>query len=134
MCQFVRRITCLRGVKNVSFEAMFPRFLQMLLVCLLALSAWSAANAHARMHDAFVSDGLAVMVDAGEERDAAEDPQDDCDAQSQVDTQPADDIPLLSQAWPMLARYSPSWHAHHAPANQKRDLIPKLRPPNALLA
>ncbi|SOO21303.1 conserved exported hypothetical protein [Xanthomonas citri pv. fuscans] len=123
----------MRGVKIVSFEAMFPRFLQMLLVCLLALSAWSAANAHARMHDAFVGDGLAVMVDAGEERDAAEDPQDDGDTQSQVDTQPADDIPLLSQAWPMLARYSPSWHAHHAPANQKRDLIPQLRPPNALL-
>ncbi|AZK88843.1 hypothetical protein [Xanthomonas oryzae] len=105
----------------------------MLMVCSLPLGVWSAANAHARVHEALVGDGLAVMVDAGEERDAAEDPQDDGDTQSQVDTQPADYIPLLSQAWPMLARDSPSWHAHHAPANQKRDLIPQLRPPNALL-
>ncbi|RFF41045.1 hypothetical protein DZD52_05470 [Xanthomonas nasturtii] len=112
---------------------MFPRFLQLLLVGLLALTAWSAASAHTRIHDAFVGDGLAVMVDAGEERDAAKDPQDNGDTQSQVDTQPADDIPLLSQAWPMLARYSPSWHAHHAPASQKRDLIPQLRPPTARL-
>ncbi|WP_181093103.1 hypothetical protein [Xanthomonas bromi] len=106
----------------------------MLLVCLLALTVWLAANDHVRVQDALVGDGLAVMVDAGEERDAAEDPQVDGDTQSQVDTHPADDIPLLSQAWPMLVRYSPSWHAHHAPANQKRDLIPQLRPPNALLA
>ncbi|MCC8535927.1 hypothetical protein ACI6Q5_19770 [Xanthomonas codiaei] len=105
----------------------------MLLVCLLALGAWSAASAHTRIQDALVGDGLAVMVDAGEARDAAEDPQDDGDTQSQVDTQLADDIPLLSQAWPMLARYSPSWHAHHAPVSHKRDLIPQLRPPNALL-
>lgn len=86
MRQFVRRTTCIRGVRIVSFEAMFPRFLQLLLVCLLALSAWSAANAHARMQDAFVGDGLAVMVDAGEERDAVEDPQDDGDAQSRRHT------------------------------------------------
>ncbi|KGR44118.2 hypothetical protein NX05_10065 [Xanthomonas vasicola] len=112
---------------------MFPRFLPLLLACLLALIAWSAASAHARIHDAFVSDSAAAIVEAGEERDAAEDAQDDGETQSQVDTQSADDIPLLSQAWPMLARYSPSWHAHHAPANQKRDLIPQLRPPNALL-
>lgn len=113
---------------------MFPRFLQLLLVCLLALTAWSAANAHTRIQNAVVGDGLAVMVDAGEERDATQDPQDDGDSQTQVDTQPADDIPLLSQAWPVLARYSPSWYAHHAPANHKRDLIPQLRPPNALRA
>ncbi|WP_184406321.1 MULTISPECIES: hypothetical protein [unclassified Xanthomonas] len=106
----------------------------MLLVCLLALTAWSAANAHTRIHDALVSDGVAVMVDAGEERDAAEDLQDDADAQSQVDTHSADDIPLLSQAWPVVARYFPSWYAHYAPASQKRDLIPQLRPPNALRA
>ncbi|ACD58707.1 hypothetical protein PXO_00787 [Xanthomonas oryzae pv. oryzae PXO99A] len=58
----------------------------MLMVCSLPLGVWSAANAHARVHDALVGDGLAVMVDAGEERDAAEDPQDDGDTQSQVDT------------------------------------------------
>lgn len=72
---------------------MFPRFFQLLLVCLLALTAWSAANAHTRIQNAVVGDGLAVMVEAGEERDATEDPQDDGDSQTQVDTQPADDIP-----------------------------------------
>lgn len=112
---------------------MFPRILQLLLVCLLALGVWSAASAQTRVQDAWVGDGVAVMAEAGDERDSADILQGDADAQSQVDTHPADDIPLPSQAWPMLARYSPSWHAHHAPANQKRDLIPQLRPPNALL-
>lgn len=113
---------------------MFPRFLQLLLVCLLAFTAWSAADAHSRIHDALVGDGVAVMADAGEERDAADDLQGDGDAQTQVDTHSADDIPLLSQAWPVVARYFPSWYAHYAPATQKRDLIPQLRPPNAVRA
>lgn len=112
---------------------MFPRFLHLLLVCLLALGAWSAASAHSSAEDALLGDGMAVTADAGEQRDSADLLQDDGETQSQVDTHPADDIPLPSQAWLMLVRYSPSWHAHHAPAHQKRDLIPQLRPPNALL-
>ncbi|AOD14732.1 hypothetical protein VB151_19070 [Xanthomonas fragariae] len=113
---------------------MLLRLFHSLLVCLFALTAWSAANAHTRIHDAFVGEGMAVMVDAGEQRDAADNLQDDADAQTEVDTHPADDIPLLSQAWLMFAWYSPCWYAHYAPASQKRDLIPQLRPPNALRA
>ncbi len=113
---------------------MLPRLFHLLFVCLLALTAWSAANAHTRIHDALVGDGMAAMVDAGEERDAANHLQDDADAQTEADPYPADDIPLLSQAWSMFARYFPCWYAHYAPAYQKRDLIPQLRPPNALRA
>lgn len=83
---------------------MFPRFLQLLLVCLLALTAWSAANAHDRIHDALVGDGLAVMVDAGEERDAAEDLQDDGDAQTQVD-------PILQTTSPCSPKHGRWSHA-----------------------
>lgn len=113
---------------------MYLKLIRLLLVCLLALTAWSVANAHDRIHDALVGDGLAVMADTGEERNAAEDLQDDGDAQTQVDPHCADDIPLLSQAWSVVARYFPSWYAHYAPASQKRDLITQLRPPNALRA
>ncbi|WP_031338678.1 hypothetical protein [Xanthomonas maliensis] len=106
----------------------------MLLVCLLTLTAWSAASAHVRVFDAGASESLLAMADSGDERDLADDQLDDGEGQSQVDTHPVDDIALPSQAWPVLARYTPSWYAHHAPATQKRDLIPQLRPPNALRA
>ncbi|GAE49936.1 hypothetical protein XPR_3528 [Xanthomonas arboricola pv. pruni MAFF 301420] len=90
---------------------MFPRFLQLFLVCLLALTAWSAADAHSRIHDALVGDGVAVMADAGEERDAADDLQGDGDAQTQVD-------PILQTISPCSPRHGRWSHVISPPGTR----------------